>query len=364
MKLLNCSLSEFNNSFSPKKIMFFGNGSWLKVIYGTELMDLNQYFSYVVDNNYSGKTVIGDITLEVYPPKKLLEEKDCIIILTSPIYMYDMYKQLIEMGLDDNYTCYAFPFMQMVSKDIIDNQLLNRITNNKEIIPKIIHSFWFSGEEKPELYQKCIDSWKKILPDYEIVEWTKDNYDWHKHPFVERAIELKAWAFAADYARLDVLNRFGGIYLDMDVEVFKPFDDLLGNAAILAFSNHIMIDLAVIGAVSNLPLIKKLLQLYNKTDIPEEHQGFVKYFQPAFVRNSLIGEGIKMNGSLQCVNDVAVFPREFFMPQDHVFFGKYAKTGNTYCIHHDSFGWSFGKDSKREKKIRDNQALWDLIKNN
>lgn len=327
-------------------------------------MDLNQYFSYVVDNNCSGKTVIGNITLEVYPPNKLLEEKNCIIILTSPIYMYDMYKQLIEMGLDDNYTCYAFPFMQMVSKDIIDNHLLNRITNKKEIIPKIIHSFWFSGEDKPELYQKCIDSWKKVLPDYEIVEWTKDNYDWHKHPFVERAIELKAWAFAADYARLDVLNRFGGIYLDMDVEVFKPFDNLLGNDAILAFSNHIMIDLAVIGAVSNLPLIKNLLQLYNKTDIPEDRQGFVKYFQPAFVRNLLIGEGIKMNGSLQCVNDVAVFPREFFMPQDHVFFGKYVKTKNTYCIHHDSFGWSFGKDSKREKKSRDNQALWNLIKNN
>ena len=364
MRLLNCGLDEIANQIGNNRIVFFGSGSWLKVVNHTELMTLADNFCYVIDNGLNKDEVqIGNITLPIYPPSKVLDETKCVVILTSPMYMNEMYEQLQDMSLSDEIVCYAFPFMQMVTEDKTDINLLEKVTNKnvEKRIPKIIHSFWFSGDEKPDSYQQCVDTWKKILPDYEIIEWNKNNYDWHKHPFVERAIELEAWAFASDYARLDVLFQFGGIYLDMDVEVFKPFDELLGNEAILAFSNHVLIDLAVVGSKRNNPLIKKILELYDGVELPTTKKEFAKYFQPVFVRDCLAEADIKMNGSLQKVDGATVFPRQFFMAMNYVLFGEYKLTENTYCVHHDNFGWSVTKD--REKKMRDNNLLWQEIEN-
>lgn len=361
MKFCNCALTELKTRLIGKKIIFFGKGSWLKVIDHTECMDMSDQFAYVVDNDPNAEKVqLGSVSLSVFKPEKLMEEKDCVVIITSPVYMFDMYCQMKNMNLDDSMECYAFPFMQMVTENKTDFELLSEVVNskNEKRIPKIIHSFWFSGEEKPYAYQKCVDSWQKVLPDYDIIEWNKDNYNWHKHPFVERAVELGAWAFASDYARLDVLREYGGIYLDMDVEVYKTFDDLLGNDALLSFSNHVMVDLAVLASKKANPLLDELLSLYDKVEIPEEKQGFVKFFQPSFVRNTLVRNGITMNGCLQRTRNATVFPTQFFMPMDHILFREYEKTEHTYCVHYDNFGWSFFKDSKREKKIRDNNMLW------
>ena len=366
MKLFNCGLQEAKKKFKNRKIIFFGCGSWISVISYTELMELKNQFSYAVDNNLKLRQVfIEDICLPVYQPNKLLEEKECVVVLSSPVYMYEMYCQLVEMDLDDSIYCVAFPFMQMVTPNTVDSILLKKVTdsNGKSKIPKVVHSFWFSGEKKPESYQRCIDTWHKVLKDYEIIEWNKSNYDYHKHPFVERAVELKAWAFAADYARLDVLNEYGGIYLDADVEVFKSFESLLDNDAILSFSNHIMVDLAVMGARKGNGLIKQLMELYDKAELPTERKEFSKYFQPSFIRKTLVDAGICMNGSLQVVDDATVFPCSFFMGLDHVLFSDLKKTENTYCVHYDNFGWSFSTENKQEKKKRDNNALWRLIEN-
>ncbi|MBR4667283.1 MAG: hypothetical protein IKO76_00845 [Butyrivibrio sp.] len=359
MRLLNCRLDEVKKSIGAKGIVFFGQGSWLQSVDYTELMELQESFRYVVDNNPKNEVILGGCTLEVCKPERLLNEKDIVIILSSPVYMYDMYKQLEEMKLDESIDCYAFPFMQKVSDHEIDS-LIDFRGGKKQLIPKVIHSFWFSGDEKPESYRKCIETWPEILKGYEIKEWNMDNYDWHKHPFLEKAIELKAWAFATDYARLDVLWQLGGIYMDMDVEVIKPFDDLLGNDAILSFSNNTMVDLAVMGARQNNELVKKLIELYNNVEIPNEKVGFSKFFQPSFVRKTLAENGIIMNGCLQKTDYATIFPHEFFMPLDFVTFDE-CRTENTYCVHYDNFGWSYDADNKRQKKMTDNRKLWRMV---
>lgn len=363
MRFLNCSLCNAEKEIKENRIIFFGKGSWLNAVNHSELMALADRFSYVIDNNVTEEIKIGNITLPVYLPEKVKEEECCAIIITSPVYMYEMYIQLQEMNLPDEVVCYAFPFMQMVAENKIDSELLNEVVNDAatQKIPKIIHSFWFSGEEKPYAYQRCVDSWKEVLADYEIIEWNKENYDWHKHPFVKRAVELGAWAFASDYARLDVLREYGGIYLDMDVEVFRTFDNLLGNDALLSFSNHVLIDLAVLASKKGNPLLEQLLELYNNVELPNEKRGFTKYFQPSLVREVFVDNGIKMNGSLQKIENATAFPPEFFMPMDSVLFKESAKKTNTYCVHYDNFGWSFSKDNKREKKIHDNNMLWNML---
>lgn len=365
MRFVNCTLDEVVSKLHEERIIFFGKGSWLNIIDHTELMELASNFCYVIDNNVNAEWVrIGSYSLRLYSPQKIRSEKSCAVILTSPVYMFEMYCQLQEMNLGDEVVCYAFPFMQMVTENVINPVLLNQVvsTERGKKIPTVIHSFWFSGEEKPDSYQKCIDTWKEKLPDYQIIEWNKDNYDWHKHPFLERAIELEAWAFATDYARLDVLYEYGGIYLDMDVEIFKTFDDLLGNDAILSFSNHVSVDLAVMGSRKENPLIRQLLSTYDDVKLPLNKKEFTAFFQPSFVRETLVTNGIKMDGSLQKVENATVFPNVFFMPMDHILFKEYVKTDYTYCIHYDNFGWSFSEDNKREKKIRDNNALWKMCK--
>ena len=252
MRLLNCGLHEIKEKFGDRKIIFFGCGSWLSAIKHTEFESLKHNFAYAVDNDNSidSFSLGDDICLKVFLPERLKEETECIVVLTSPVYSYEMYRQLETMHLADGIICYVFAFMQMVTPDYEDKAMLEYIFDNSRTpqIPQTIHSFWFSGEKKPDSYQRCVDSWYRKLDGYEIIEWNMDNYNYHKHPFLERAIELGAWAFAADYARLDVLYEQGGIYLDMDVEVFKSFDNLLANDAILSFSNHVMVDLAVAGA--------------------------------------------------------------------------------------------------------------------
>lgn len=98
---------------------------------------------------------------------------------------------------------------------------------NNQRISKIIHYCWFGGKEKPDIVKKCLYSWHEHLSGYEIIEWNEENFDVHCHTYVKEAYESRKFAFVSDYVRVYALYHFGGIYLDTDVEVFKPFDDLL-----------------------------------------------------------------------------------------------------------------------------------------
>ncbi|MEE1059147.1 MAG: glycosyltransferase, partial [Treponema sp.] len=99
------------------------------------------------------------------------------------------------------------------------------------MIPKKIHYCWFGGNPLPDFAKRCIESWRKFFPDYEIIEWNEHNYDVHKIPYISQAYNAKKFAFVSDYARFDILYEHGGLYFDTDVEVIKPFDDLVEKGA-------------------------------------------------------------------------------------------------------------------------------------
>ena len=102
------------------------------------------------------------------------------------------------------------------------------------MIPKVIHYCWFGGNELPELAMKCIDSWKKFCPDYEIKQWNEKNYDLDSSRYIKEAYKNKKWAFVSDYARLDIIYNNGGIYLDTDVELIGKLDEFLDEKCFLA----------------------------------------------------------------------------------------------------------------------------------
>ena len=103
------------------------------------------------------------------------------------------------------------------------------------VIPKVIHYCWFGGNPLPELALKCIASWKKFLPDYEIKEWNERNFDVYQAPYIAEAYKLKKYAHVSDYARFWILYHYGGIYFDTDVEVIRPMDDILARGSFLGF---------------------------------------------------------------------------------------------------------------------------------
>lgn len=205
-------------------------------------------------------------------------------------------------------------------------------------IPHIIHYFWFGGGNKSENVEKCIASWKRFCPDFEIREWNESNYDVHKHPFMEKAFNDKKWAFVSDYARLDVLYTYGGIYLDTDVEVIKDLSPLCEQAGYMGFETDELIgDGQGFGFSAGHPILRDMMNEY--TDLDE-------YIESPKLRTKVLKtHGLKLNGSFQNVEDVAVYPTDYFCPLDYRT-GKTVITPNTYSIHHFDGSWKSGNTRK------------------
>ena len=208
------------------------------------------------------------------------------------------------------------------------------------MIPKKIHYCWFGGKEKPKEVLKCIDSWKKYCPDYEIIQWDESNFDVNAHPYTKQAYELKKWAFVSDYARLWIVYNEGGIYLDTDVEVLKNLDDLLDNDAYMGFEDKTYVANGLgFGAVKNHPFILKNMNAYDKESIIGKDGKLDPVSCPVYTTNLLREGGLTDdNGTVQQVCGVAVYPRDRFCPYNYIT-GVMNITDNTYSIHLYSMTW-------------------------
>ena len=128
------------------------------------------------------------------------------------------------------------------------------------MIPKIIHYCWFGGNEIPENDKKCIESWKKYCPDYKIIRWDESNYDYKKNSYMREAYEAKKWGFVPDYARLDIIYNYGGIYLDTDVELLKSLDEILDCEGFFGFESENLVNLGLgFGAVKGNEIIRDMM---------------------------------------------------------------------------------------------------------
>jgi hypothetical protein len=205
-------------------------------------------------------------------------------------------------------------------------------------IPKKIHYFWFGGAEKSASVLRCIDSWKKFCPDFEIIEWNENNYDIHKHPFMEKAFLDKKWAFVSDYARLDILIQQGGIYLDTDVEVLKDLSPLCESEAFIGFERPDLIgDGQGFGGTPEYSIFKEMLSEYDDLD---------EYIESPKLRTKvLLKHGLKLDGSRQNVAGMDIYPVDYFCPKSWTT-GKVKISNNTFSIHHFDESWK-GKSAHK-----------------
>lgn len=197
------------------------------------------------------------------------------------------------------------------------------------MIPKTIHYCWFGRSEKPKLAQKCIASWRKFCPDYEIIEWNEDNFDVNATPYTRYCYENKKWAFLSDYVRLAIVYEHGGLYFDTDVEVVAPLDGLLENQAFFAFENDRNVASGLgFGAEKNNKYIFSMMQQYDFKTTEE----VVLRGCPALNTAALIPYGLRLDGSLQDLGGAKILPAEYMNPYDDPT-GRLTITENTVSIH-------------------------------
>lgn len=214
------------------------------------------------------------------------------------------------------------------------------------MIPKKIHYFWFGGNKKPAKVKKCIESWYKFCPDFEIIEWNEDNFDIHCMPFVEEAYEAKKYAFVSDVARLLKVYEEGGIYFDTDVELIKPIDPLLDNVTFFGFENDTSVSSGLaFGSEPGTPILKKHIAQYENIHFKNEDGSLNQKACPLYLAELMRSEGLILNGQEQQVKEVHVYPVDYFNPYDSLT-GRMNKTENTYSIHWYDASWSDSSQTK------------------
>lgn len=212
------------------------------------------------------------------------------------------------------------------------------------MIPKVIHYCWFGGNNKSEIINRCINSWKKYCPDYKIIEWNEDNIDFSECQYAKEAYLAKKWAFVSDYVRIKVLLDYGGIYIDTDVELIKSLDNLLNDDFFVGFEKELDGNYGVntgsmVGAVKGHPFLveqEKEYHLYNFiiSDGVYNLTTCVEYTTNLLKKNGLI-----LNNKKQRVMECTIFPSDFFCPLD-MNTGRLHLTSNSYSIHHYSGSWA------------------------
>lgn len=224
------------------------------------------------------------------------------------------------------------------------------------MIPKIIHFCWFGKSCYGKLIEKCLESWKKYLPNYEFILWNECTFDVNSVEFTKKAYADKKWAFVSDYVRLIALQKYGGIYLDTDIEVLKDFSSFLEHDCLISsFTEGGLINTFFIASPPNHEFINDLINLYNNYDL---------FFNTYLMNNYLFSAvaflkyGIKPCYKSFKTNHIILFDEDYFAPYrknifnrvDNIEHKNYNITSHTYIIHHDMGSWS--KDGKLNRIVK------------
>lgn len=216
------------------------------------------------------------------------------------------------------------------------------------MIPKKIHYCWFGRGEKPKLAKKCIDSWKRHCPDYELIEWNEDNFDVNINSYTKMCYEQKKYAFLTDYVRLWVVEKYGGVYFDTDVQVLKSFDELLESSSFFGFETGEYVNTGIgFGAIAGNEIVRQMIYEYDQ--MLNTKIEFINC--PRLNTDALIRFGLKLNGQKQNINNAIIYPIDYFNPLDSIT-GKLVKTENTYSIHWYSMSWLTPMKRLRSKITR------------
>ena len=352
IKLVNCSLDQFWDRCADRPVMHIGGGKNLQAI--AEAGKGRLRHGCVADNFKAGSfLIVGGENI----PCLSLEDAGAyagkyIPVITTMRYADEFIRQLDGMPMFHGIEVYVFECMSQAEEggpEGIPAQL-------QECIPRTIHYFWFGKNEMPESYKKNIESWKKYCPDYTLLLWNEDNYDVRKNDYMYEAWQAEKWGFVPDYARLDVVRQYGGIYLDTDVEIVRPLDELLHYPFFAGFENISRVNLGHgFGACRDNAMVCEMLDLYEGMHFRQPDGSYNLMASPNYQTAVLERKGLKKNGHTQAVGDGIVLSPEYLSPVNE--FGYGSPTTNTFSIHQYAATWYGEKERQEKQRVMDNYRM-------
>lgn len=315
------TVEEFERrSMESEGLICYGTGKRFQVFVErfqeTEVLDK---VAFCVDRDASrhgSQVSLGGRKVDVLPIESLagIQEKGMILLITNVRYQ-DVLSDLSAKGLlpaEEDYFCFTHLYGMILEEQAMAKSIPAdcRLTGNA-VIPKVIHYCWFGRNPIPEHYKRWMESWRTYCPDYEIREWNEDNYDITKNQYMYEAYQHKKWGFVPDYARLDIIYEYGGIYLDTDVELVANLDDMRFQMGFAGFERPNMIALGLgFGAAKGLPIIRRMRDAYDDLCFVQQDGSLNLTASPVYQTDFLLREGLTLNGEYQRLGDFVIYPEK------------------------------------------------------
>lgn len=347
VRLKNCNVSEFLQLAEQKPVICICAGEKLQEFCGK--FHLEKKILYAVDNFKGGQILrIGEADIPVRFMEQIDEGcRDALCVLTSMVYAEEIVHQMDGIPTLRGVEIYVYELLQEKREE------MRWRTGEPQRIPKIIHYCWFGNGKMPTLFQENIESWKKYCPDYEITEWNERNYDISKNTYMRQAYEKKAWGFVPDYARLDIVNTYGGVYFDTDVRLLRSLDSLLQYALFCGFENTGSVAFGLgFGAEQNHPILRDMLQEYEELRFVNPDGSLNMVPSPVYQTSVLEKYGVKKNGQIQQGENFLVLSPEYFAPINE--FGYGVPVSDTFSVHQYAATWYQEKQKDKKEKIMHN----------
>lgn len=337
------------------QIVAYGAGKMLQRLGeefgGTEVWNK---INYVVDNDEKKQgteiTVMGKV-LKVISlndlKNKNLSNYSIIITCADIDDILNCFSTDCELSSIDYYCLSLIPEGNRDERALQKEIPLDIRLSSKPLIPKVIHYCWFGGNPLPDRYKLWMESWHKFCPDYQIIEWNESNYDVSKNEYMYQAYQKKKWGYVSDYARIDIIYRYGGIYLDTDVELVQNLDDLLYQKGFAGFQNDDEVNTGLgFGAVKGLSVFKETLDLYSEMRFINKDGSINTTACPELQTPILEKHGLKKNGEYQIVSDLTVYPEKVLCGKS-IMTKKIVLKPYTRAIHHFDGSWASKEDRDR-----------------
>lgn len=370
LRLVNYTIDDICEEASSGRrtlICYGAGGAFRNFMERFAAYGLAEQIAVVVDKG-AGRLEKVEISEKSIPVRRLVDAlamfRGSLLILVTCQYLQEVYEALkaepaLSGEIDHTIAFYGFVTDQYYSRRILAEP---KGKTRREIgihIPKVIHYCWFGRNPLPERYVRWMESWKKFCPDYEIVEWNEDNYDIHANPYMEEAYEAGKWGFVSDYAHLDIIYRYGGIYLDTDVELVRSFDDLLEESAFAGFQDNCVAFGLGFGAVAHHEGIRLLRDAYDGVHFRCPDGALNLLPSPSYQTDCLAEHGLIANGERQNVLGIEIYPCSWFSPMMH-YNHRLVTNENTHSIHHFDGSWV----ATREKNEWENYSeIYNYIEN-
>lgn len=350
MRLKNMSLPAFAEYIKGKEIVCLGAGKLFDKACKT--LPLERYVKALIDNAPSkqGKQLeFAGKKFKILPWSELRQNiqftEKTIVLVSAGMARggKELYEKLIKEDIPAETECFflSFIFAELESVEKI-GRLVDFRLSEKPLIPKYIHYCWFGKKKIPEEQEKFIEGWHEKCPDFEIIRWDESNYDVKKNKYMRKAYEEERWGFVPDFARKDIIYRYGGIYLDTDVEIVRNLDELLyqkGFAGV-QWDNRVALGLGF-GGIPGLDIMAEMCEAYEKSEF-SFREGFGMKVGPDYETKIMKLHGYDKEKGWQTVAEMTIYPVEVLsgtLPYSN----KSLITENTFAVHHYAGSWIVGQ---------------------